>query len=239
MHTSADIVSVEVRLTSTRPVQIIALEADSTEFSFAAGQYVQISHPDGENIPLSVASGPHRLPELILHYRSTPGVVQAELMDELLASSTTLSIEGPFGDVHLNDRDTRNLLIVAGGTGVSQALSITDELHAINSPRNVVLVVCADHKDDFYFSEVPGRPEKLETVLIADPRRDATNQALGWIREHAPSFQNWRIVLAGPPDFVYAAGDVFAQTGVSIDRTESDVYAYAPRAKAKATPARH
>src|SRR5262245_16541411 len=64
-------------------------------FPFHAGQYLNVVHPGGVRIPMSIASAPERIPELELHYRPLPGVAEAALMNELLDSGTELSIEGP------------------------------------------------------------------------------------------------------------------------------------------------
>ena len=48
------------------PVQRIVLRMPD-RFRFRPGQYLEVLHPDGP-VPMSIASAPHRLPELHLHY---------------------------------------------------------------------------------------------------------------------------------------------------------------------------
>ncbi len=96
-------------------------------FDFAAGQYLEIQHPSGARIPLSIASAPYQLPQLELHYRSTPGDALAPLLDDLLKARGELDLRGPFGDVSVTAY-AGPLLLVAGGTGISQALSILELL---------------------------------------------------------------------------------------------------------------
>ena len=82
----------EFRLTACDDIagiRILSLVGPA-DFSFRAGQYVVFEHPDG-GIPMSIASSPGRLPHIVFHYRSTPGVPEAARFDALLDAG------GPFG----------------------------------------------------------------------------------------------------------------------------------------------
>ncbi len=207
-----------------------------TAFAFRAGQYLEVLHPDGP-IPLSIASAPARLPELHLHYRSTPGVAEATRMDELLAAAArpgaTLDLRGPGGDVSLPEPLTAPALIVAGGTGIAQAMSFVDAFARRDPGAAVTVVWCADEEQDFYLRaeldalDVPW----LETVCIADPSREPSNRGLVWLRERAPALlaTDSPIVLAGGPPFVYAACDALTAAGIDVKQIQSDVFSYAPR----------
>ncbi len=205
-------------------------------FAFRAGQYLEVLHPEGP-IPLSIASAPARLPELHLHYRSSPGVAEATRMDELLAGAAgpgaTLDIRGPGGDVCLPERLPAPALIVAGGTGIAQAMSFVDAFAQRDPGERVTVVWCADADEDFYLRaeidalDVPW----LEVVCIADPSRDPGNRGLVWLRERAPALlrADSPIVLAGGPPFVYAACDALTEAGIDVQQIQSDVFSYAPR----------
>ena len=68
-------------------------------YSFQAGQYLCIHLGEEDLLPLSIASAPARLPELHLHYRSTPGDPLALRMDRLLDTTTRLAISPAQGEV--------------------------------------------------------------------------------------------------------------------------------------------
>ena len=75
-----------IEAVSDSPVRLIELRIDTPEFRFHAGQYLEIIHPDGTAIPMTIASSPARLPQLCLHYRSIAGAQGADLLDELLST---------------------------------------------------------------------------------------------------------------------------------------------------------
>jgi len=204
----------------------------SAEFAFRAGQYLEVELGDDDRIPLSIASSPHRLPQLHLHYRSTPGLTEAHRFDELLAEGGTLAIHGPFGTACLPEPLRAPLLIIAGGTGGGQALGLLDDLLAEPPSHPVSLLWCADRSEDLYRR---GWLESLDhdwltSECIADARRDAANRGLVWLRDRAPTLANHRIILSGSPGFVYSAVDVLLPAGVLLEQMASDVFAYAPRA---------
>ncbi len=215
-------------------MQRIILEL-SGSFSFRPGQYVEILHPDGP-VPMSIASAPWRLPELHLHYRSTPGVVEAARMDELLTRGDPLQIRGPGGDVSLPAPLPGPTLLVAGGTGLAQALSFIDAFERQPPGAPVTLLWCADEASDLYMqAELEAlRHDWLRVVCLADARRDSDNAAMRWLREHGAAASGdpdapGPVVLAGGPAFVYAASDALESAGVATARLKSDVFSYAPR----------
>ncbi len=229
MTASAAIRHIEQRpLAAGPPVQILTLELEEP-FAFAAGQYLTVLHPDGTAIPLSIASAPELLPTLHLHYRSTPGLDEAAKMDELLAGDR-LQLDGGAGDIRLLADDDRPLLLVAGGTGISQALCLATAQTARHPQATVQMLACADLAADLYFEDLLPTSAGFSAELIADPKRDESNAGLRWLAENARRMPgNTRVVLSGSPAFVYAATDTLIAAGLNQAQLESDVYAWAPR----------
>lgn len=229
-----DLVAIEFVSRSTERVQTLVLRTTG-EFQFQAGQYLQIAHPSGALIPLTIATGPDRLPELHLHYRSSDDAPEAALLDELLAASepgSFLNICGPYGGVVLQDFCQQPLLFIAAGTGVAQAASFIDEMTATPPTHPVTLLFCAATQGELYLRRWLAELDApwLDAVLIADARRTPDNEVFVWLRAHATGLADHRIVLAGSPGFVYAAVDVLVELGIDESILESDVFSYAPRA---------
>ncbi len=229
METAAAIVRIDSRaLALEPPVQILTLET-TADFTFEAGQYLEVLHPDGTTIPLSIASTPEQLPRLTLHYRSTPGNPEAQRMDELLQAGR-LRIRGGSGGIRLPAEDTSPLLLIAGGTGISQALSLARAQTKRHPDIPVELLACADHGRDLYFDDQLPQTPAFRFEPVADPRRDAGNRGLAWLAANAHRWdESVRVILSGSPAFVYAATDVLIARGRPRNRLESDVYAWAPR----------
>ena len=196
------------------------------DVTFSAGQYLVARHPDGTEIPLTIASSPHSLPLLELHYRSTPGDPLAQAFDELLQQQR-ISFSAPQGHVHRPE--TGHLLIVVGGTGASTAFCLGRYRADIDCKDLTTILWCADTDEDLY--ETQGLSELANTSLttVVDKHRDDTNDGLRWLTNNADPKQHRTVVLAGSPGFVYAATDALLALDFSQNQLSSDVYDYAPR----------
>ena len=244
MATQARILRIEAA--ATTGTQRILLEI-AGGYHFHAGQYLTVLHPDGTAIPLSIASAPDRLPQLVLHYRSTPGVAEAAAMDSLLPTGM-LRVSDAAGDVICPDPAV-SLLIVAGGSGVAQAFSCVEHRHRVHgAPENgkqppggdgadplpqagpTTLLWCADDPGDIYESDYL-MSLGVEFVPIVDDRRTPENEGLVWLADHAERFADHHIIIAGGPGFVYEVTDLLSSQGIARDQLHADAYAYAPRAK--------
>ena len=142
-----------------------------------------------------------------------------------------INISGPCGEVVLVNVPDRPLLMVAGGTGASQAAGFIDYLLVTQPIHDVTILFCADTDSDLYLRpwlenlDVPW----LNTAFIADARRTKENRSLIWLSERAQWLADYRIILSGSPGFVYSAADVLTNSGIAASALESDVFGYAPR----------
>lgn len=197
------------------------------KYPFSAGQYLTVQ---GEriNIPLSIASAPQRLPELELHYRSTPGAPEAEAMDTLL-SGRQLQLSAAQGTVSCGAAN-RPLLLIAGGSGAAQAFSCA-ESRSHQTEADTTVLWCADHADDLYDTERLAGYVNGQLHVCIDDRRTEENEGLSWLRKHGAEFRQHNVVLCGSPGFVYAVTDLLMARGFDNEALQSDVYAYAPRSQ--------
>jgi CDP-4-dehydro-6-deoxyglucose reductase len=177
---------------------------------------------------MSIASAPDRLPQLELHYRPLPGVPEAALMNELLEGARDLSIEGPYGDVRFDGPYEDDLLLIAGGSGISQCRAVIDHLRERKQTHGVRLIWSVAQADQLYCdTELRAFARWLEYVPVVDAP-NSESAAIVWLRT-AQLPRSGRILVSGGPGFVYAVVDVLRTLGVGSAVIESDVFSYAPR----------
>ena len=207
------------------PVQRLRLGIEGP-YHFVTGQYLSIEHPDGTQVPLSIASTPDELPELELHYRSTPGDAAAAKVDEMLDTGY-LTVSLPAGRV-LCPEDAGMLLLIAGGVGASQAIACARHRAHRDDCGISHVVWCADNDSDIYAADTLTELPETSLDVVVDPRRTAANLGLSHVAnlDHAAYSH---IILCGSPPFVYAMTDVLEGAGVNPSRLAADVYDYAPR----------
>jgi len=207
-------------------VQRIRLTVDRN-YRFLAGQYLVVHGPGGVDIPLSIASAPEQLPQLQLHYRSTPGLAEAQAMDEAL-TEPALQVSGAAGDVICPPQDVP-LLLIAGGNGAAQAFSCARHRAAQKARAPTTILWCADYQQNLYDTDELAQLPNITLHTVIDDRRTKHNEALMWLARHAGAFADAHIILAGGPGFVYAATDVLTAQGVNESQLAADAYNYAPR----------
>ena len=204
------------------PVQRVRLEVQGA-FDFAAGQYTAVVHPNGTPIPFSIASSPHLLPHLELHFQPLPGAPEAELMQSVLRTQTHLTLSPPAGNVSLT-RSDEDVFFVCGGSGAAQAWCMLSWLASQPRAPAATMLWCVDHADHLYIeSELRALPF-LDLHVRVDDSRDAENAGLAWLRENAPPLKQRSTFLCGGPGFVWSAAD--ALEGF---RLSSDVFDFFPR----------
>ncbi len=106
---------------------------------FKAGQYLQVTLPDGSKRSYSMANPPHESDTLQLHIRHVPGGQFTQIVPHL-KSGDLLEVTLPFGDFELQEDASRPLLCVAGGTGFAPVKSLLDDLMKKGVRRRVMLV---------------------------------------------------------------------------------------------------
>ena len=221
MAASAELVGV-----TPGAVQVIQLSvADS--FDFEPGQYTSVRHPSGAAIPFSIASSPHRLPELELHFQPIEGLDEARLMSALLRTEQSLLLEPAAGRVRVPE-DDHPLVFICGGSGIAQAWCMLEWLHEMQDARVTKVLWCLDRIDQAYLAP---RLEALaiDVDVLVDPTRDERNAGLRWLDQHADQLSDAHLILCGGPPFVWAVTDRLDAAGTTGRSRQSDVYEYAPR----------
>lgn len=156
---------------STTIISIKKLTHDIKEFrlklekpdsiKFKAGQYVQVTvkpFPDKEEIvtrAYSIASVPSEKGYVDIIVRRVTGGICTNFMHDNLSEGDNLEISGPYGDFFLNEKDTeiKNLVFIAGGSGLGPVKSIILDVLQKKLPYNMTLFFGAVSGKDLYYAD--------------------------------------------------------------------------------------
>lgn len=112
-------------------IRILHLRTPRTQtLRFLAGQHVALTLQDGRYIDAPVASCPCNGMQLQFHIHRRSGSAFAQHLFNSMRSGDTVELEGPFGDVTLDDDSRRPLLMLAVDEEFAPVKSLIE--HAIN-----------------------------------------------------------------------------------------------------------
>ena len=97
------------------------------EFTFRPGQYVNLESPHQPRVwrPYSIANAPRPDGSLEFHVRALGGWVSAALVRRLIVGNV-VNLGPPMGVMVLDRHSTRDLVCVAGGTGLAPIKALVD-----------------------------------------------------------------------------------------------------------------
>ena len=205
------------------------------EFSFQAGQYVDILLPGGRRRSFSIASPPQGSHLLELHVRHVPGGAFTDPLFSQPPEKKVFTIEGPLGGFFYRE-SAAPMLLIGGGTGLAPLLSIIRHIEAHALARRMSLFWGCRTEQDLYadadLRAIMHASSRLDYVpVLSDPSAHWTG-AKGFVHDEVlrrtPDLSVFDVYASGPPAMILAVRSQFSARGVAADRIYVDSFDYAP-----------
>jgi NAD(P)H-flavin reductase len=186
-------------------------------FSFTPGQYVMVAPPGGRALPMAIANGTKddRIELTIRRSRGTTDLFELDLGD-------LVELDGPLGEgfpIESLAADSE-LLMVAGGTGVTPVRSLLRSLSETQRPR---VVVGAKSAEEMLYADEFERV--AQSVLTIDAPSPEWHGATGLVTEHLGETSPKSMAFICGPDPMMKA-TVAALTDAGLDRRQIFVSVY-------------
>jgi CDP-4-dehydro-6-deoxyglucose reductase len=207
------------------------------DFSFEAGQYIDILLPGGRRRSFSIASPPHDARPLELHVRRVAG---GEFTDRLFHEDMRLSlltIEGPLGNFAYRPRaaSAAPLVLIGGGTGIAPLLSILRHLIENGIERDMRLYWGVRSECDLYahatLEYLSRRTASFAYLPVLSEAGPGWHGATGWVHEAAlkgiEDLEAIEVYAAGPPAMIAAIQSEYDSRGSAKTRLYFDSFDYA------------
>lgn len=201
----------------------------ATPLPYEAGQHVPVQSPRWPRTwrSYSPAAAPRPDGLLPLHVRAVPGGWVSGALVRHTAVGDTLLLGTPSG--HMTYRETgRDLLCVAGGTGLAPIKAIVERAIADGSRRAIYLFCCVRRARDLYDAADLARLERLHPwlrvipVVSEEPGHDGLR---GLPSDVVPRFRSWTdhdVYVCGPDPMVDATVTSLHAAGVPTDHIHHD-----------------
>jgi NAD(P)H-flavin reductase/hemoglobin-like flavoprotein len=196
---------------------------------FRPGQYARIEVPGLPGIwrPYSLAGAPRRDNVVELHVRAKTleGVSGTLVHHTEVGDKVRLARAEGFMGLPEPGRD---LLLIAGDTGVAPLKALLTELAATGDPRSAVLFWGARNLDELYdIEEIAqiARACKRATVIPVISEGNPGPYASGLVTDAVAAYGEWsshEVYLAGPPLMLTSTGLALQELGVAPDHIHFD-----------------
>jgi Na+-transporting NADH:ubiquinone oxidoreductase subunit F len=205
------------------------------ELPFKAGQYVQVRVP-GRPVfrSYSMASDPRQQSEIELQVRLVPGGICTSYIHRQLKVGDRLEFTGPEGDFALRDTG-RDIIFIAGGSGMSPIKSMLHEMVNARSPRRAVYFFGAKALRDLFLVEEMRAFERALPNFSFVPALSAPEEGDHWSGERGlitevvdrryDRIANTEAYLCGSPPMIDACVAVLRKKGMTDDLIFYDKFA--------------
>ena len=211
--------------------ELVLKITDPDTISFKPGQYIQYQIPNTiEYRAYSVASMPSQDDRIEIITRLVPEGVCTTYMHHVLEIGDEAVVTGPYGDFYLREESEKEIICIAGGSGLAPIKCIVYHLFEKGSKRKITFFFGAREIKDLYYRD---EFEKLDrdhenftfVPAISNPSPEDNWQGeTGFVHlcleKYIANGENKEAYLCGPPVMIDAATDILRDIGINND----DIY---------------
>jgi len=203
--------------------------------NFKPGQYAQIEVPGFDTVrAYSIASDPKNPMEIELIIRQVPNGLATTYVHKALRVGDKATLTGPFGDFYLQEKSTRPMIMIAGGSGKAPIRSILYRLMDLGFPRKATYFFGARAVADLYltdyFLDVSSKFPNFKYV----PALSALNPGDVWdgetglitdvVRRMTDDLSGHEAYLCGSPGMIDACIKVLREKGMPEEHIYYDKF---------------
>lgn len=220
------------------------LMGEDNHMQFLAGQYLEFILKDGKRRAFSIGNAPKANGKIELHLRQiTEGTFTNNLFAGGMNIGDILQIEGPLGTFFLREESERDIVMIAGGTGLAPIKGMLE--HAIDEGLKKQIYVywgACDVKDLYLHETMQSLVAKHKNIDYVPVLSDTTEKsnwdgATGYVTDvvakNHPDIAKFEVYMAGPPVMVNAGKDAFIKLGLPEERMFSDSFEIADETENK------
>jgi NAD(P)H-flavin reductase/hemoglobin-like flavoprotein len=225
---TAEVVSVDHR---TDDIAVLTIAPDQA-LPFIAGQHLTVQTPRWPRVwrSYSIACMPRDDGLLTLHVKAVPGGWVSSALVRYTSPGSQLVLGPPLGTMTLERATGRDLVCVAGGTGLSPVKAIVEQAvrESAVTQRRIYLYYGARRRHELYDLPDLWRLEdaysgfELIPVTSDDPAFDGMQGNVGRVAARYMPHGHCDAYVAGPPEMVRETIRVLARAGLERERIHFD-----------------
>ena len=180
------------------------------------GQFFEVSIPKYGEAPISVSGIKEGIVELTVR---RVGKVTGEVFEQYVGSS--LFMRGPYGNgFDVADYKDSELVVVAGGTGVSPVRGVIDYFGEHSDERKSMTIIVGFKSDDdmLFRKDFAKWKNQMDVILTVDKGEERPDRKVGLVTEFIPTLvledvDTAKAVVVGPPAMMRFAVQALLKRG--------------------------
>ncbi|MFI6597534.1 globin domain-containing protein [Nonomuraea sp. NPDC050536] len=213
-----------------RDIAVITLRP-TQRLPYTPGQYVNVQTARWPRVwrTFSIANAPRPDNTIRLHVRSVPGGWVSTTLIRDTRIGDTVMLGPPVGTMTAPERSARDVLCVAGGTGLAPLKAIIEQIITSGRRPNIHLLFGARSAAELYDLPDLIRMEssfpwlRVLPVVSGDPAYDGMRGHLPEVVERFHSWAEHDVFVCGPPSMVNETVRRLQQGGVPLPRIHRDI----------------
>jgi predicted ferric reductase len=226
-----------VRRLTPRAWEVVIEPEGHAGLDFKAGQFVWLNIGRSpfslyEN-PFSISSCPSDRPAIAFLIQEAGDFTRGI---GAVARGTRAHLDGPHGNLTLENRRGKGVALIAGGVGIAPLIGILRDLGARRDERPVILIYGARNEREIAYRDeldaLGRRPTVAVHYVLNEPpdgwagRSGIVDAACLEALFSFPEARDWLFVLCGPPPMMDAAEDTLIAMGVPAHQIVSERFRY-------------
>ena len=224
-----------------RGISVLTIAPDQA-LPFQAGQHITVQTPRWPRVwrPYSIAGCPRDDGLIQLHVKAIPGGWVSNALVNYSGPGQMLTLGPPLGTMTLPAAGDRDLLCVAGGTGLSPVKAIIEQAvrDSAACPRQIYLFCGARRRAELY--DLPDLWQLADAwpglhvipVTSDDPAFDGVQGNVGRVAARYLPDRDCEAYVAGPPAMIRETIDLLGKAGLPQARIHCDDALLAGRGQA-------
>lgn len=211
-------------------------------YSFHAGQYLRLFHPQGESRNYSIASLPNHDSFLELHIRILPNGLVSNWLATDVKPGDEIAIGEAVGDCYyIDDKPQQPLLLIGTGTGLAPLYGILRDAIYKQHQADIYLYHGSSTADGLYLHQIlqdlsaqksnyhyiasiskdSDVANSQQTPATNPPRQGRCNKLA--LEDHK-KLRGWKVFICGNPDMVKATQKAVFLAGASMSDILADSF---------------
>lgn len=217
-------------------VMVLQLQLPANDnFTYRAGQYIEILLRDGARRSYSMANAPHNGPGVELHIRHMPGGKFTDHVFGAMQEKEILRAEGPYGSFFLREESTKPVIFIASGTGFAPVKAMLEHMQHQGIVRPTFVYWGGRRPSDLYMDNwmrehLPSMPHVRYIPVVSDALpEDQWTGRTGFVHRAVladfADLSGYQVYACGAPIVVESARqDLCAQAGLPPDEFFADAF---------------